>query len=195
VIARRSLLPSLAALLLMAQPAKATDLIYSIDPRYGSIEFSVSHMGLFRSHGWFRHFEATLLLDPAHPDHAYVSADADAGSLDMPWQEAATMLRSPQFFDVARFPHIRFRSSAVSVVGPERYLVRGTLEMRGIRQKLTLAATLLERHDAQGTADFAVKGMLSRSAFGMVTDHLLIADEVQIAIRARIRLVGGASAG
>ena len=195
MIARRSLLPSLAALLLMAQPAKATDLIYSIDPRSGSIEFSVSHMGLFRSHGWFRHFEATLLLDPAHPDHAYVSADADAGSLDMPWQEAATMLRSPQFFDVARFPHIRFRSSAVSVLAPDRYLVRGALEMHGVRRPLTLAATLLARHDVQGTADFAVKGMLSRSAFGMVSDHLLIADEVQIAIRTRIRLVGGASTG
>ncbi|HET6806948.1 MAG TPA: YceI family protein [Frateuria sp.] len=195
MISRRSLLPSLATLLLATRPSSAADSLYVIDPRYGSIEFSVSHMGLFTSHGWFRHFEATLLVNPDRPDHTYVAADADVDSLDMPWHEASAMLRSPDFLDAARFPRIRFRSTGVSQTVPDHYLVRGTLEMRGVQRPLTLAATLLARQAEQGTADFAVSGTLQRSAFGMFADHLLISDEVRIAILARIRLVAGMHTG
>lgn len=195
MISRRGLLPSLAALLLATRPSSAADSLYVIDPRFGSIEFSVSHMGLFTSHGWFRRFETTLLVNPERPEHTYVAADADVDSLDMPWHEAVAMLRSPDFLDAARFPRIRFRSNRVSQTTQASYLVHGTLEMRGIQRPLTLAATLLARQAEQGTADFTVSGTLRRSAFGMFADHLLISDEVQIAILARLRLVAGMHTG
>jgi polyisoprenoid-binding protein YceI len=186
MIGRRGFL--LSSALLLAERAAAAESLYAIDPRFGSIEFTVNHMGLFTSRGWFRRFSAMIALDPARPARTRISAEVDANSLDMRWQEAATMLRSPDFFDVARFPRIGFRSTDVSVLAPDRYAVRGVLDLRGVSRPLTLSATLLERQAEQGTADFDVKGKLSRSAFGMVADHLLIADEVRIAIRARIRL-------
>ncbi len=73
---------------------------------------------------------------------------------------------------------------------PTRFLVPGLLAMRGVERPLTLQAALLSREAAGGVADFELKGTLRRSAFGMSAEHLLISDQVALAIRARIRLAG-----
>jgi polyisoprenoid-binding protein YceI len=186
--------PPVAAFLMMAAPARP-EALHEIDPHYGSIGFSVSHLGLFTSHGWFDRFDARLVIDQDHPEHTRVVVEVDAGSVGMGWPDAASMLRSADFFDVARYPKISFRSTHVAVEGPDRYLVRGMLELRGVARPLLLRARLLARQAEQGTADFAVEGVLDRSAFGMTADHVLIADEVRLAIRARIRLLAPPTAG
>jgi polyisoprenoid-binding protein YceI len=56
---------------------------YSIDQTFGSIAFSVRHLGLFSSQGQFRRFGGTLLLDAHHPEWTKISVDVDATSADM----------------------------------------------------------------------------------------------------------------
>lgn len=180
-----------AALLLAAAPVHA-QLRYAIDPRFGSITFTVHHLGLFKSEGQFDRFDADLEIDPAHPERTRIAVDVAAASVDMAWQDAAAMLRSPEFFDADRHPHIRFTSTDISETSPGKFAVHGTLEMRGVAAPLELTATLVRRDaDPQrgGTsADFVVSGELSRTAWGMVAERVFISDKVDIAIRARIRL-------
>lgn len=88
-----------------ATPGRA-GLLFSIDQRFGSIGFSVDHLGLFSSQGRFDRFTCRLDLDPAHPERTRLQISIDAGSLDMPWGQATDMLRAPDFFDVARYPVI-----------------------------------------------------------------------------------------
>jgi polyisoprenoid-binding protein YceI len=184
----------LAALLLAVGPASAAEK-YSIDPRFGSIEFSVEHMGLFASHGWFRKFDARLTIDPAHPEHTQLTVEVDANSIDTPWSESAAMLRSPAFFDAARFPTIRYLSSDVVALGAGRYRVEGMLQMRGMTRPLILTARLLAKGRAGDSAEFIVDGMLNRTDFGMVEDRMLISDTVDIVIRARIALAATPAGG
>ena len=188
-VPRRSLLLA-PALWLLPRPAPAA-VLYAIGPGQGSIGFAVSDMGLFTCRGQFMRFSARLALDPGNPGGCRIAADVDADSLDTPWPQAAAMLRSPAFFDVARFPRIRFRSTGVAPIAPGRFRVHGVLEMRGMSRPLVLAGALASPPSDAGAAEFALQGQLRRSAYGMVADPVLVGDQVTLAIRARLRLPPG----
>jgi polyisoprenoid-binding protein YceI len=188
---RRVLLALPMAMLLTVGTARSED-SYSIDQTFGSMAFSVSHLGLFSSQGQFRRFGGNLLLDTHHPEWTKISVDVDATSVDMPSQESTAMLQSPDFFDVRQYPIVHFKSTSVEAVASDRYLVRGLIEIRGVTQPLILDAKLVGRHrDAARGADvaeFVVNGTLQRSAFGMTADKAFISDKVAITIKARIQL-------
>ena len=170
-----------------------------LDQRFGTIAFSVSHLGLFSSAGEFRRFAAHLVLDGAHPERTQINVEVEAGSVQMSWGEAADMLRSDDFLNVRRYPAMRFTSTSVASVAPDRYVIHGMLQMRGVTRPLTLAARLTGRHtdpvrhDQQ--ADFVVSGSLRRSAFGMTSDEGIISDRVTLKITAHLDLGNDGHAG
>jgi polyisoprenoid-binding protein YceI len=178
-------------------PAARAQGLYHIDQSYGGIEFTVGHLGLFTSHGMFDRFMGRLIIDPLHPEHTRIDVDVEAGSVSMPWNDAAAMLRSQDFFDAERYPDIRFESTAVEPVGPDHYRILGQLRIRGVTQAQSLDALLVDRHlDAvrgSDVADFVVSGTVKRSAFGMVADRIFIGDTIDIRIHARIVLDHAAS--
>ena len=165
---------------------------YAIDQTFGTIVFSVGHLGLFSSQGQFRRFHGTLLLDANHPEWTRISVDVASASADMSSQEETAMLQSPDFFDVQKYPDVHFKSTSVESVAPNHYLVRGEIEIRGITQPLILDAKLVGRHEDPArnaeVAEFVVTGTLQRSAFGMTADRAFISDKVAITINARVQL-------
>jgi len=173
-------------------PAAWAQGLYSIDQHYGGIEFTVSDMGLFASHGMFDRFTGRLIIDPRHPEHTRIDVKVEAGSISMQWDEAVALLRSADFFDVQRYPDISFESTVVETLGPDHYRIVGELRIRGVSQTEALDALLVDRHTdaARGAdvADFVVSGQVQRSAFGMVADRVFISDTVSIRIHARIVL-------
>jgi len=178
-------------------PSAQAQRLYSIDQHYGGIEFTVEHLGLFTSHGMFDRFMGRLIIDPQHPERTRIDVKVEAGSVSMPWEEAASMLRSADYFDALHYPEIRFESTAVESLGPDHYRILGQLRIRGVTQPETLDAVLVDRHAdaARGSdvAEFVVSGEVKRSAFGMVADKVFISDTVGIRIHARIVLDFAAS--
>ena len=83
-------------------------------PAFRHNQVTVGHLGLFTSHGRFTKFDATLNIDPDHPERTRIVVDVDAVSVNMPWQDGVAMLRSPAYFDVQRYPEVEFRSPGVS---------------------------------------------------------------------------------
>lgn len=182
----------LAGLLtLTAWPAQAADL-FMLSQKYGSIGFSVRHLGAFTSVGAFPRFMGRLLIDRLHPEQTKIDVEADATKITVPWPDGDTLLRGPEFFDVEHFPAVHFVSEAVRGVDPKHFLVDGMLEIRGIKRPLTLDATLRrqEANPTTGTeiADFTITGTLSRAAFGMTSQQMMISDEVNLLIAARVEL-------
>lgn len=185
------LIAAALALFVVAAPAGAAQR-FQLDQRYGSIAFSVSNLGLFRARGQFGRFVGRLAIDPAHPTATRIAVTVAAGSVQTPWGQETAMLRSADFFDVARYKVIRFASAQVLAKGPGRYLIRGALTLRGRTLPVSLAARLVHAARDPRTGrqidDFIVTGSVSRRAFGMTADPLFIADRVEIAIHARIIL-------
>ena len=189
---------ALSMLLMLAplappSPARAAER-YVIDHQSGRIEFSVGHLGLFRSDGEFTHFDSKLMIDPEHPEHTVVAVVIHLNSVSMPWDKAAELLRSPEFFDAARYPEARFTSTSVVPLSADHYAVKGMLELHGVTRLIELDADLKDRHVDPVTksevADFVVAGHLDRSAFGMTAEQMFISDRVDISILARLILAG-----
>jgi polyisoprenoid-binding protein YceI len=175
------------------------DQIFYLDQRVSSIEFSVRDLGLFSSEGAFRRFEAQLVLSNSHPERTKISVTVDAGSVDMSWQQATEILRSPDFFDVRRYPEAQFQSTSVQEVATGHFVVHGLVQIRGITQSLILHAALTKQtqdpaHHSQ-IVQFIVRGSLERSAFGMTADGMFISDKVNILIKARLKLPQTFNAG
>lgn len=194
---------AMVSVLLLAGPANAgspgADQMFSLDQRFSSIDFSVRNLGMFDSEGGFRRFEAHLVLNNRHPERTKISVAVDAGSVDMSWHEAADMLRSPDFFDVRRYPEVTFQSTSVQEVAQGHFVIRGLVQIKGVTQPLTLHAALTRQTqnpaDDSEIADFVVHGSLERSAFGMTADPVFISDKVNIVIRARLKLPLAFNAG
>ena len=195
---RRAVLLLALAGLLAPLHARAAER-YAIDRRSGRIEFSVGHLGLFHSHGEFTQFDSKLMIDRQHPEHTTIDVVIHVGSVSMPWENAVEFLRSPEFFDSARYPDARFWSTAVVPLSADHYAVKGMLEIRGVAQPIDLDATLVDRHMDPAThtevADFVVQGHLQRSAFGITAEPVFISDRVDISITARLQLVEPPHAG
>jgi polyisoprenoid-binding protein YceI len=176
----------------MAVGSARSEESYSFDQTFGSILFSVSHLGLFSSQGQFRHFHGSLLLNVSHPEWTRMSVDVTSASADMSSQAETAMLHSPDFFDVQKYPDVHFRSTSVEPVAPNRYVVRGQIEIRGITEPLILDAKLVRQQQdaARGAevATFVATGTLHRSAFGMTADRAFISDKIAITINARVQL-------
>jgi polyisoprenoid-binding protein YceI len=187
---------ALLSVLLAAGPANAgapgVDEMFSFDQRLSSIDFSVRNLGLFASEGAFRRFQTRLVLNNSHPERTNISVTVDAGSVDMSWHEAADMLRSADFFDVQRYPEVRYQSSSVQELTRGHFTIRGLVQIRGVTQPLTLHAVLTKQSqdlaDHSQVDDFVVHASLRRSAFGMTADKVFISDNVNIIIKARLKL-------
>lgn len=172
-------------------PANAGDL-YSLDQRSGSVVISVKHLGMFSTEGRFRKFSAHLDLNLSRPETASISMTINAASIDTRWQAESAVLRSPDFLDVQKYPNIRFTSTSVDVTAPDRYLITGILEIRGVKRPFTLDTWIrrqpLDTSEGVEIANFFAHGALQRSAFGMRADQMTTSDRVDITIRARFRI-------
>lgn len=193
---RRRALAALAVWCVAAWPARAANL-YRIDQRYGTIGFAVSVLGLFSIEGRFRQFQGELLLDIGQPERSQIDVIVDTAAVGMPLAEQVELLRSEAYFDTANHPTARFVSETIELRSPSRYLIHGRLTLRGVTQPVLLDARLTERQRDEArrieVADFLVTGAVSRSAFGMVADRILLSDQVRLDIR--IRLTVGTDGG
>lgn len=172
---------------------------FPLDPRYGSIAVTVRDLGLFHTTATFARYAGRLTLDLADPTATRIAVTVAAGSLHMSWARGAALMRSAAFLDVTRHKVIRFESQGVTADGPGRYLVHGQLELRGVTRPIVFAARLrqVSRDPATGrrVEDFALTGHLDRRDFGMTADPLIIANQVAIAIEARVTLGPAAPGG
>jgi polyisoprenoid-binding protein YceI len=72
-----------------------------------------------------------------------MSLTISASSVDTGTPDRDAHLRSDDFFAVATYPTLTFRSSRVAKTGDETYDVTGTLTIRGVAKEITLPVTYL----------------------------------------------------
>ena len=174
------LYPAVAA----AHPAR-----YVLDQRYATIQFATG--GLFDTQGYFRHFKGELSLDLENLQNSAITLVVDDSAIDMPWASGISTLKSPAYFNSARFPEIVFRSISISQDSKSHYKIAGVLTIRGITRDQLMEATLIDLPSGTRTpraADFIVTGRLNRSEFGMVADRALVSDAISLTIHARLAL-------
>jgi polyisoprenoid-binding protein YceI len=131
----------LAALCGSVLTARADD-TYKIDPVHSSISFRVRHFFSFVN-GSFRKFEGTIKVNHDHPEKSSVTATIDAASITTQNDKRDEDLRSADFFDVAKYPTITFKSRSVKQTGADSGDIVGDLTMHGVTKEITLHAKFL----------------------------------------------------
>jgi len=115
---------------------------YKFDSSGSTIGFTV-HQFLGTTHGKFTKFSGKIEVDREHPENSAVTAQIDVRSIDTHIKKRDDHLRSPEFFNVERFPQITFKSRSVKRTGPQSGDILGDLTMHGVTRPITLHVKLL----------------------------------------------------
>src|SRR3954470_24611620 len=141
---------------------------WNVDPVHSRVGFAVKHMGIATVRGEFTEFEGTLEV-PKDLARATAHGTVKVASVDTGDPERDGHLRSPDFFDAARYPGLQFASTSIEALDDHEFRITGQLTIHGITNAIVLHAEL------QGTdidpwgnlrVGLEVTGRLSRADYG-----------------------------
>ncbi len=143
----RSKLASFLAVFILAGAAAGAEQ-YQIDPSHSSASFWVRHLAVSRVPGRFGKVTGTIIHDEADITRSSVEATIDAASINTDHAKRDEDLRGPEFFDVAKYPTITFRSNRVER-RRDQLVAIGTLTIKNVSKEIELPFTL-EKGRARG---------------------------------------------
>src|SRR5690348_10522491 len=145
------MLPGLA----FAAPPGSTAKTYRISKTYTTLSFTATKWMVFKEEGMFQDFTGSLTYDPADPSACAIDVTVQSASLDTHNSTRDGVLRSDDFFDVAKFPTLSFRSVSVSSAGPDSLNVTGDLTIHGVTKRITVPVRVIGARVMPGIGDFA----------------------------------------
>jgi polyisoprenoid-binding protein YceI len=164
---------------------------WNIDTTHSGIHFSVRHMVVAKVRGAFKAFSGTVQLDEQSPAASSVSVRIDAASIDTGVGQRDAHLKSPDFFDVARFPTLSFESTRVEKASGNTLKVTGHLTIRDITREVVLEVEQLgvgKDPWGQTRAAFEAKTSVDRRDFGLTWNQALEAGGVLVGEKVEITL-------
>ncbi len=117
--------------------AQAQTSSWKIDPAHSGADFSIRHMGMTNVHGKFTNVNGSVTIDDKDFTKSSVDATVDVTTVDTGVAKRDAHLKSPDFFDVAKFPAMTFVSRKISGSGDE-YHVIGDLTLHGVTRSVDL---------------------------------------------------------
>jgi polyisoprenoid-binding protein YceI len=165
---------------------------WNIDPAHSVAEFKVKHMMISNVKGRFAKLSGTLSLDESARHNSRVEISAEAASIHTGDDQRDGHLKSPDFFDVEKFPTLSFKSSGVRVVNDGELSVEGELSIHGVTRKVAfeVEGPTPPSKDPWGNTRIAVSAStkINRKDFGLTwnaaleTGGILVGEEVTITL-------------
>ena len=189
-LSRIALTTGLATVLCL--PAAAASSTWQIDPQHASAQFAVKHLMISTVRGEFHGVTGTVNWDDKDITKSTVDVMIDATTVDTREPQRNAHLKSPDFFDVARYPTMTFKSKKIEQMAPGKLKITGDLTIHGVTKEAVLdvdgptpaiqdpwgntrvAATATTRVNRQ---DFGVKWNAKMDGGGVV-----VSDDVSITI-------------
>jgi polyisoprenoid-binding protein YceI len=140
---------------------------WAIDPVHSSINFSVRHLMVGKTHGRFDQFSGTITIN--EDGAPSVIAEVGVNSIDTGNEQRDVHIKAADFFDVAQFPVARFVSSAVRADG-DNYVLEGDFTLRGVTKPVAMTLEFNGVNPGMGrgeVAGFEASVVLSRKDFGV----------------------------
>jgi polyisoprenoid-binding protein YceI len=147
-------------------------------------------MVISKVHGRFGKWSGVIVLDDSNPSKSTVDVTIDATSIETHEPKRDAHLRSPDFFDVEKFPTLSFKSKKVTESGGG-LAVRGDLTLHGVTKEVLLEVESLGRtKDPWGgeRAGFSAKTSVDRKDFGLGWNQVLEAGGVLVGEKIEITL-------
>ncbi len=150
--------------------------VYTLDKAHSALIFDLNHLGISNYTASFDDFDATLHLDPAHPENAKLEASVDPRSLDLPHPPEGFKdeLLGDKWLKTGTFPKIRFTSNQIEMTGDRTADVYGQLDFMGVKKPVILSVTFTgglngHPHDPHARVGFSATAHFKRSDFGFMS--------------------------
>lgn len=177
---------------------------WKIDPAHSSAEFTVKHMMITTVRGNFSGIEGVISFDMDNPAAASVEATIPADTIDTGVEDRNNHLKSPDFFDVATYPTLSFKSLDLKLHDDKSGTLTGQLTMQGVTQKVTLDVAYIGESSNPMTGDrtvgFEASTKLNREDFGLTwnvaleSGGVLVSKDVKVSLDIQAVLVQEAEA-
>jgi polyisoprenoid-binding protein YceI len=118
-------------------PIHAAARQWNLDTVHTNFFFDVKHT-YATVRGQFMDFSGDVYFDPDHPEESRFEFVIKVNSVDTKIGKRDTHLRSPDFFDAAKYPLMTFKSTRVSSAGDNKYIAAGTLTIKDVSRDLAL---------------------------------------------------------
>jgi len=130
-------------LLLLSAPLFAQPQTFNVRKEDSHIGFAIYKWKVFKEEGRFKNFTGAIVYDPKNPAASQVEFTVQANSIDSRNSDRDGALRSKEFFNVAQYPTLGFKSRQIEKKGADTLLVTGDLTIRGVTKPITIPVKLL----------------------------------------------------
>jgi len=162
-----------------------------IDPAHSRIGFSVRHAMVTTVRGAFADYRSRLFFDGRDPSRSGAEIVLSTASVDTGVDQRDSHLTGRDFLDSARYPHMRFLSTAVRLAGPDVYRMTGDLTIKDTTRPVDLELTYIghvtdpfgyERVGFDGTTT------IDRSEWGLTYNSRLAEGGAMVSEKVRLQL-------
>jgi polyisoprenoid-binding protein YceI len=165
---------------------------WKIDPAHSVAEFKVRHMMISYVRGEFAGLSGVLKLEEADYTRSTIEASIPVAGIKTVDDKLDAHLKEADFFDVAKFPTITFKSTKILSKGDQDYAVTGELTIHGVTKGVTLTVNDVSQPavDPWGNQRIGLSASvkINRKDFGILwnvaldTGGVLVGDEVAISL-------------
>ncbi len=164
---------TILSLLLVTVFTGFTQSTWKVDKAHSQLKFDITHMGISTVSGAYTDFDVTILSSKEDFSDAVFELTVQSASINTGIAQRDEHLKAADFFDVANYPVITFKSTAIKKVKDAQYQLTGNLTMHGITKQVTMdlwyRGTIEHPMSKKPDAGFRLTGSLNRSDFGVGT--------------------------
>ena len=178
-------LPLLALLVGAAEPT----FHYHLDAARSDVAAKVAFFGLASKTAHFPKMKGAITLQPGRLDSIDLDVELDARALTAGDSVTLGRLKGPKFFDVERYPTIRFVGREMTMTGPVTAKVKGSITARGVTRPAILDVAFRAppaRATGQEAVQLSARTVIDRREFGMNAYGFIVGRNVAITINAQM---------
>ncbi|WP_223599794.1 YceI family protein [Chryseobacterium sp. GVT01B] len=146
---------------------------WQVDHMHSSVNFNIKHMGISFVQGRFDKFDGRMASSGANLDNADLNFSVSVSSINTGVDMRDRHLISEEFFDVAKYPTIEFKSSSVTKDKNNNYIVKGKLTMKGVEKEISAPAIfggITKNKDGKEVMGIQTKFTVNRLDYGIKYD-------------------------
>lgn len=171
---------------------------WNFDNSHSSVEFSIDHLVISEVTGKFTDYTGSVSTTNENFEEANIEFIIEVASINTDNSDRDDHLRGADFFDVAKYPQITFKSNSFKKVSGKKYQLSGDLTMHGVTKAVTFdvnyGGTVVDPW-GNTKAGFKLTGELNRKDYGLTwskaleTGGLVVGDEVTLTVRVELAKV------
>ena len=170
---------------------KEAEMSWTIDNAHSQIQFTVRHMMISNIHGGFEKFSGTIDFNEEDPVRSLLSVQIEGASLNTKEPKRDEHLRSADFFNVAQYPYMTYKSKSMQQADATHGRIIGDLTIRDVTREVVLDVEYAgQAKSPWGTvsAGFSAQTKINRQDWNLTwnkaleTGGVLVGDEIKINI-------------